>query len=171
MRVGKPSYLVQLSGVFGIKPVYIKYLCITHEYSLSHPRNREEFEYDPLPLPLCISHPQPLCHPRSLAPCSSPPALWTARSSSSPEVARAVGAVRVGVPLLHRRIVAGVLRLLLEVGGACIVAGRRPWQTCRGGEPNPACIHEYTVFSRVFSHGSNTRIIRVNTYSEYVFTT
>ena len=80
-------------------------------------------------------------------------------------------AVRVGVPLLHRRLVAGVLRLLLEVGGACIVAGRRPWQTCRGGEPNPACIHEYTVFSRVFSHGSNTRIIRVNTYSEYVFTT
>jgi hypothetical protein len=40
-----------------------------------------------------------------------------------------------------------------------------------GGEPNPACIHEYTVFSRVFSHGSNTRIIRVNTYSEYVFST
>ena len=26
------------------------------------------------------------------------------------------------------------------------------------------CIHEYTVFSRVFSHGSNTCIIRVNTY-------
>ena len=50
-------------------------------------------------------------------------------------------------------------------------AGRRPWPTCPGGgEPNPACIHEYTVFSRVFSHGSNTRIIRVNTYSEYVFT-
>ena len=90
---------------------------------------------------------------------------------SQPLVQLAVGAVRVGVPLLHRRLVAGVLRLLLEVGGACIVAGRRPWQTCRGGEPNPACIHEYTVFSRVFSHGSNTRIIRVNTYSEYVFTT
>jgi hypothetical protein len=36
-----------------------------------------------------------------------------------------------------------------------------------GGDPNPACIHEYTVFSLVFSHGSNTRIIRVNTYSEY----
>ena len=30
-------------------------------------------------------------------------------------VVRAVGAVRVGVPLLHQRLVAGVLRLLLQV--------------------------------------------------------
>ena len=55
--------------------------------------------------------------------------------------------------------------------GACIVAGPSAVADVFGGEPNPACIHEYTVFSRVFSHGSNTRIIRVNTYSEYVFTT
>ena len=49
--------------------------------------------------------------------------------------------------------------------GGTVGRGRR----VRGGEPNPACIHEYTVFSRVFSHGSNTRVIRVNTYLKYVF--
>ena len=121
-----------------------------------------------LPLPLCI------VAPAAPLPPSLPRASQLAARALDGQielVARAVGAVRVGVPLLHRRLVAGVLRLLFEVGGACIVAGRRPWQTCRGGEPNPACIHEYTVFSRVFSHGSNTRIIRVDTYSEYVFTT
>ena len=60
----------------------------------------------------------------------------------------------------------GLLRPGLHRGGTSAVAD------VSGGESQiQPCIHEYTVFSRVFSHGSNTRIIRVNTYSEYVFTT
>ena len=100
-------------------------------YALSLPRNREQFEYDPLTPP-----------PLYLAPAPLPPSLPRASQLAARAldgqielVVRAVGAVRVGVPLLHRRLVA--------VGAcsvrACIVAGRRPWPTCpEGGQPNPA---------------------------------
>mgnify|MGYP004282078187 CR=1 FL=1 len=77
-----------------------------------------------LPPPLYLVHPQPLC----ALPPSLPRASQLAARALDGQielVARAVGAVRVGVPLLHRCLVAGVLRLLFEVGGACIVAGRR----------------------------------------------
>ena len=118
-------------------------------------------------LPLCISHPHPSA---ALAP-----SRLAARRPRSRRPGRARRPSRRSCPSrcptsppapCSRRAAPS-----LEVGGACIVAGRRPWQTCRGGEPNPACIHEYTVFSRVFSHGSNTRMIRVNTYLKYVFIT
>ena len=60
----------------------------------------------------------------------------------------------------------GLLRPGLHRGGTSAVAD------VSGGRDSQIqpCIHEYTVFSRVFSHGSNTRIIRVNT-CEYVFST
>ena len=76
-------------------------------------------------------------------------------------VARAVGAVRVGVPLsppapCSRR--AGPS----PSGGA-------PWRgRVRGGSAKSRCMHAYTVFSRVCSHGSHTRIIQVHTYVTYV---
>ena len=59
-------------------------------------------------------HPQPLC----ALPPSLPRASQLAARALDGQVelvVRAVGAVRVGVPLLHQRLVAGVLRLLLEV--------------------------------------------------------
>ena len=63
-------------------------------------------------------------------------------------VARAVGAVRVGVPLLHRRLVA--------VGAcsvrACIVAGRRPWPTCpEAGTAKSSPVFMNTLYSAVYS--------------------
>ena len=68
-----------------------------------------------LPLPLLyLVHPQPLC----ALPPSLPRASQLAARALDGQVelvVRAVGAVRVGVPLLHQRLVAGVLRLLLQV--------------------------------------------------------
>ena len=107
-------------------------------------------------LPLCISHPHPSA---ALAP--SRLAARCPRSRRPGRARRSASATR---SITWGSRPAGCSPGLASCGTSAVA-------DVKGGEPNPACIHEYTVFSRVFSHGSNTRIIRVNTYSEYVFPT